>query len=276
MKKIVFLITVLLITGSTVIAQEKVKGNRDVTVKQSYIDPFEKIVINNDFSVEIAYNEKPSVEIETDDNLHDVIKFSVENGVLTFSTSKRITSKKKMLITVYYSNILKEIELNDGSEIRSLTSLELKSLNLESSGNSRAYLNIRTENFTYRGSEKGRARLNLTADSSNLELIDNNKIEALINSKKLRLDLYQRSNISLEGDADDTVIKLDNSTGISGKNFTTKACNLILEDKSSATLTVTEAITLEASGNTQLYLYGEPSIVINRFTDTAKIQKRMQ
>ena len=76
--------------------KEKIKGNRDVTIKQSYIDPFEKIVVTGDFAIEIAYNERPSVEIETDDNLHDVIIYGVENGVLTFTASKRITSKKKI------------------------------------------------------------------------------------------------------------------------------------------------------------------------------------
>ncbi|MDT0559119.1 DUF2807 domain-containing protein [Ichthyenterobacterium sp. W332] len=276
MRKLLSILALIMVTSTTILAQEKIKGNRDVTIKQSYVDAFEKIVISNDFEIEIAYNEKPSVEIETDDNLHEVIQFGVNEGTLSFSTTKKITSKKKLHIIVYYSNILNSIELNDGAEIRSLTSLELKHLDLKSSGNSRAYLNIRTGNFNYQGREKGKARLNVTADSSKLELIDNNKVEALINSKSVTIDLYQRSDISLEGNSETSELQLDNSAGLSGKNFTTKTCNLILEGRSSATLTVMESITLEASGNTSVYLYGEPSIVIDKFTGTAKLQKRMQ
>lgn len=276
MKNILLILAVVIGSTFNISAQEKIKGNRDVTIKQSYIDPFEKIIVGNDFEIQIAYNEKPSVEIEADDNLHEVIEFNVVDGVLTFDSTMRITSKKKLLITVYYSNVLNTIQLSEGAEIRSLTSLELKNLNLKTSGNSIAYLNIRTGNFKYSGTEKSKARLNLTADSTNFELIDNTKVEALLNTKATKIDIYQRADINLEGDAEMAKIRLDNSGGLSGKNFTTKNCKLSLESRSTATLSVTELINLEVSGNSSVYLYGEPKIIIDKFTDTAKLQKRVQ
>ena len=87
------------VVGTYAQSKEKIKGNRDVTIKQAYIDPFEKIIVSGDFSIEIAYNEKPSVEIEADDNLHEVIEYKVENGILSFEALKRITTKKKLMIT---------------------------------------------------------------------------------------------------------------------------------------------------------------------------------
>ncbi|WP_353777835.1 DUF2807 domain-containing protein [Winogradskyella sp. 3972H.M.0a.05] len=256
-------------------SKEKIKGNRDVTIKQSYIDPFEKIVVTSDFSIEIAYNEKPSVEIETDDNLHDVINYSVENGVLTFTASKRITTKKKMMITVYYTNILNSIELKDDAELRSLTSMELQNATLRTSGNSRAYLNIRTANFTFNSYDKAKSRLNLTADSTYVELSGTSKLDALINSKSMKMDLYQRSDAVIEGDTEVSTFRLDNSTTFKGKNFTSVTCDLLAEGKSSTTMTVTEGIIIDASGSSQIYLYGEPKITINKFTDTAKLQKKI-
>lgn len=277
MRKLIIALFLSIGTLTLVNAQnkEKIKGNRDVTVQQAYIDPFEKIVVTGNFVVEIAYNEKPSVEVEADDNLHEVIIYGVENGVLTFTTSKRITSKKKLAITVYYSNVLNNIELKDNAEIRSLTSLELKNASLRASGNSRAYLNIRTDNFTFNSLDKSKSRLNLTADSTAIELSGTSKLDALINSKALKMDMYQRSDATVEGDAEAAAFRLDNSTTFKGKNFTTTNCNLLSEGKSSTTITVNETITIDASGSAQVYLYGEPKITMERFTDTAKLQKKI-
>ena len=37
---------------------EKIKGNRDVTIKQTYVDDFNSLIVKNDFEVKIAYNIK--------------------------------------------------------------------------------------------------------------------------------------------------------------------------------------------------------------------------
>ena len=110
---------------------EKVKGDRNVTIKQTYINPFNRIVVNEDFTVELIYNSKPSVEIETDENLHEFINFEVIDSVLTFNTTKKITSSKKMNIKVNYTDGLEHIETHDDAEIRSLTSLELGNTTLK-------------------------------------------------------------------------------------------------------------------------------------------------
>ena len=91
---------VLLIVAAPIVtaqSTDKIKGDRNVTIRQTYIDDFETIVVDGNLSIEIVYNSKPSVNIEADDNLHDVIQFEVIDGVLTFVETVRITSKKKLL-----------------------------------------------------------------------------------------------------------------------------------------------------------------------------------
>ena len=73
---------------------EKVKGNRVVTTIVTEIDAFHTIEIDEDFEIDIIYNKTPSVEIETDENLHEFITFSVRDSVLSFNKTRRITSKK--------------------------------------------------------------------------------------------------------------------------------------------------------------------------------------
>ncbi len=274
MKKILLILIFMMVAAPTIIAQEKIKGDRNVTIKQTYIDDFETIVVDGDFSIEIVYNSKPSVNVEADDNLHDVIQFDVVDGVLTFVETTRITSKKKLSITVNYGDALKNIETRGDGEIRSLTSMELGDATLTTSDNSRAYLNIKAKNFMYKSSGKSKTRLNLTADSIKVELNDNTKLDALINSKVADFDLYLRSDAVIEGTANSSIIRLDNSTNFNSPKFDVKTADASLEDNSDLTIGVNESITIAASGNSEIYLYGSPVITITKFEDTAKLQKK--
>ncbi|WP_299128773.1 DUF2807 domain-containing protein [uncultured Winogradskyella sp.] len=274
MKKILLILFVTLLSATSLTAQEKIKGDRNVTIKQTYIDDFHTLALNGDISIEIVYNSKPSVNIEADDNLHDIILFDVVEGVLTFSQSMRITSKKKLNITVNYGDMLQTIEVKGDSEIRSLTSMELGDVTLITADNSRTYLNIKANNFIYKSSGKSKTRLNLTADSTKIELSDNSKLDALINSKIADFDLYSRSDAVIEGSANNSILRLDSSTNFNSPNFDVKTVDASLEDNSDLTISSTDTITIAASGDSEIYLFGSPTITITKFTDTVKLQKK--
>lgn len=276
MKKLLRLLLIVFAFSAVVNAQtvDKIKGDRNVTIKQTYIDEFHSIVVDGNFSIEVVYNSKPSVTVEADDNLHEVIQFNVVDGVLTFMETIRITSKKKLNITVNYGDGLHTIETRGDGEIRSLTSMELGDVTLTTSDNSRAYLNINAKNFSYKSSGKSKTRLNLTATNAKIELNDNSKLDALINSKVADFDLYLRSDAVIEGNATSSVFRLDNSTNFDSAKFDVKTVDVTLEDTSDLTISATESITIAASGDSELYLFGSPTITITKFEDTAKLQKK--
>ncbi|WP_431158534.1 GIN domain-containing protein [Winogradskyella poriferorum] len=276
MKKQLLVLIFMLATVPTVLSQstQKIKGDRNVTIKQTFIDDFETIVVDGDFAIEVVYNSKPSVEIEADDNLHDVIQFNVVDSVLSFSQTMRITSKKKLNIKVNYGDALSNIQVKGDGEIRSLTSMELGDVTLSTSDNSRAYLNINSKTFGYKSSGKSKTRLNLTTDSSYVELSDTSKLDALIKSRVTNFDLYQRSDAVIEGISDSSLIRVDNSSNLTGSKFEVKQVDATLEDNSDITIAVEESIVISASGNSEVYLYGNPSITINKLEGTSKLQKK--
>ncbi|REG87810.1 GIN domain-containing protein [Winogradskyella sediminis] len=276
MKKTVLILLLMVVASPLVQAQaeDKIKGDRNVTIKQTFIDEFNSIIVDGDFSIEIVYNSKPSVNIEADDNLHDVIQFDVVDGVLKFTETIRITSKKKLNITVNYSDGLSNIETRGDGEIRSLTSMELGDVTLITADDSRAYLNVNAKNFTYKSSGKSKTRLNLTADQTKIELTDNSKLDALITSKVADFDLYLRSDAVIEGNANSSVIRMDNSTNFNGSKFDIKTAEVTLEDNSDLTIAAIDHISIAASGNSEVYLFGSPAITITKFEDTAKLQKK--
>ncbi|MFG6686482.1 GIN domain-containing protein [Mariniflexile sp. HNIBRBA6329] len=253
---------------------EKVKGNKNVTMVQTEIDPFHTIIVDEDFDIEIIYNNVPSVTIETDENLHEFIKFNVNNGVLTFDKTTRITSKKLLNITVNYDDSLTNIRTIDDGEILSLTTMNLANTILITEGSSKAGLTIKTGGFEFQSNGKSKVKLNLTCDNAKLSLTDNSKLDALIYSPKTNIDLYQRASTNIEGETDELQIKTDNFSNFNGKNFTAKTCNTLTEISSDVYLDVVDAITIDASGNSSVYLYGNPEIVIKKLADTSKIQKK--
>jgi hypothetical protein len=278
MKKILLILFFMIggIAVTTAQSDDKIKGDRNVTIKQTYIDDFKTIIVNGDFSIEVVYNSKPSVKIEADDNLHEVIQFDVVDGALTFTETINIGSRKKLNIKVNYGDALQNIEVKGDGEIRSLTSMELKDVLLTTADNSRAYLNINAKKFEYKSSGKSKTRLNLTADSTKVELSDNSKLDALITTKTANFDFYQRSDASIEGSANSAVIRLINSSNFEGGKFDVKKVDVSLEDSSDLTISVSESITIASSGDSETYLYGSPVITISKFEDTSKLQKKTQ
>ncbi|WP_179006101.1 GIN domain-containing protein [Winogradskyella forsetii] len=278
MKKLVLILFLTIVAIPIVTAQsdEKIKGDRNVTIKQTYIDDFHTIIVDGDFSIEVVYNSKPSVNVEADDNLHEVIQFNVVDGMLTFVETMRITSKKKLKITVNYGDGLHTIETRGDGEIRSLTSMELGDVTLTTADDSRAYLNINAKTINYKSSGKSKTRLNLNAESTKIELSDNSKLDALINSKITGFILYQRADAVVEGTSNSSIFQLDSSTNFDGAKFDVKTADASLEDSSDLTISATESITIAASGDSEIYLFGNPAITITKFEDTSKLQKKMR
>ena len=253
---------------------EKVRGNKKVTVQQTQIDAFHTIVVNDDFEIDIIYNQTPSVTIETDENLHEFISFNVNAGVLTFHKTARITSKKALHITVNYDASLANIKVADKGEITSLTTMELANTIVITEGSARAGLTLKTGKFEFQGNGKSKVRLNITSDTSKLNLGENCKMEVLIYSLKTHADLYQRAIAIIEGETNELNVRTDNYSLFNGRNFTAKTCQSINEMSSDAYLEVVDTLTMEASGNSSVYLYNNPKIIVNRLENTAKIQKK--
>lgn len=253
---------------------DKIKGNRLVSIVNTEINSFHTIALDEDFEINLIYNKIPSVEIETDENLHEFIEFIVKDSVLYFNKLKKITSKKRLNIKVKYDDILQHIETTDDAEINGLTPLTLNYGTLKTSGSSKIGLTIQTNNFSFETSDKAKVKLNVTADTCVVSMRGTGKLEALINAPKVYASLYERTNAVIEGNCDTAEIELDNNAQFNGKNFTINDCKLTCNISSDAYLEVIKNISIDATGSSSIYLYQNPKIVINSMTNTSKLQKK--
>lgn len=270
------LLILLTLISSITFAQkkEKIKGNKNVIINEYVIDAFNRIVIGEKFEIELLEGSEPSIFIEADENLHEVIDFMVTDSTLSFSTFKRITSKKKLSIKVTYTSDLNLIETLDNGEVSTATTINLDELVLKNSGSSRAYLNIRGEKFKHINSENAKVELNLNATIATFELDENSKLEALINAKTLQVDMFERADARIDGNVDSLHVNTDNASNFKGKNLTTKTSEVKCALNSDVYIQALDSLRIDASGNSEVYIYGNPVITIDNFRNSSKLLKK--
>jgi hypothetical protein len=90
----------------------------------------------------------------------------------------------------------------------------------------------------------------------------------------LTLDLYQKSETVITGDAEKMKVRLDNNSSLEAKALIVKDAELTCEAYSTVNLFVKNTISIDASGKTEIQLYGDQKIDLKRFVDSAVLTKK--
>ena len=276
MKNIILslIIIISLNTVSNAQEKEKIKGSREVVTLSNTVKPFNRLVIGEEFDVRLIRSDEYSVEITADDNLHDIIEILSFDGTLSFKTTKRISSSKKLEITVLYSDSLNTIELNKKAEISSDVILKFRDLTLVTTEDSKAFLTIKSNKFKLSHNDNAKAELNVTSDHMTLELNDNSNVKALLKGENLEVDMVQRSKAKIEGNTINFELNADNSCQFTGEKLTTKNANIITNNRCKVEVEVQDTLTLNASGTSEISVYGSPKINLQKFENEAIIYKK--
>jgi len=276
MIKKLFALFVVVLISNTAFSQKKVKvkGSRVISVENTPINSFERLLLQENFEVKLVQAEEASVEITTDDNLHEFIKIETQDSTLTLATTRKITSKKALEITIFYTDILNTIEVEDNAEVFSEEKLEFDDLTLSTSESAKAELTLECDLFRLINADKSKLKLNITAKDAVIELNDNSKVEALINASTIDVDAVQRASAKIEGDAEELKIKTDNSTNFDGSNLSGKDVLVITEDRARVKTNAKQDLIIEASGTSEVEIYGSPKINIEKFEGNAVLKRK--
>jgi len=277
MKKLYFLLIALVIT-SVALGQkkEKIKGSKIVTVTQKEVEPFENLEIEDNLEIFIIKGDKQSIEIEADDNLHDVLKYEMVGNSLRLSSTKEVTGAKKFSVRVTYTDILKLITVKQEAQLNSLADLQLDEITIKNYDYSKSYLNVKSTHFTLLMNDKSKAELNIKSESATLELSKNAELKALVTTQNLKLDLYQKASANVEGDATVAKVRLDNNSNLTAKKLIAGEMELTAESYSNVSANATTKISITATGKSEIQLYGAPKINMINFADNATLYKKQQ
>jgi hypothetical protein len=276
MKKLPVLLIMLLFTTLTFAQKrEKIKGSKLVTVTQKELAGFESIEVEDNIELYFTKGDKQSMEIEADDNLHEVLMADLNGSNLRLYTSKEISGAKKIAVRLTYTGSLKSITAKHEAILYALTELDVEELSIKNLDFSKSFLNVKATTFSLSLDDKTTAEINLKSDSATIELSKNAAIRALIASQNVKFDMYQKTVAVVEGDAANVQLRIDNNALFDGKKFTSKNMELLAESASKCSILATEGLTLGATGKTMVEIYGTPTkLGMTKFEGTATILKK--
>lgn len=273
MKLKFLVITLFLVSLTYSQKKEKIKGSKIVTAQIKETENFTTIEIADNFEVFLVKGEKCSVEIEADDNLHDIIVFDVLAGSLNISTTKEVIKATKFSIRINYTDNLKTITIKDNVKLNALTDLVLNDVIIKNFDNSSAFLNVKSAKFTIQLNDKSNAELNINSENAIIEISKNAKAKALVNATDFKLDMYQKTDFVIEGEALNAQIRLDNNAELTAKKFIVSEMVLTTEGYTNSSINVKNNLKISAIGKSKIEILGDAKIEILDFKNNAVLEK---
>lgn len=267
---------VFLFVCTAAIAQDntKLKGSKIVTKEQKATAVFSSVYIQDDIEVTFIKADTTGIETEADDNLHKTLKIENNGGILNLSLNEKIISFKKFEVKVFYTDDLKLIEANKQAKIMILEEMVIEEINFKLNEKAKLYLNLKTNAATFEMKDNSLVELNGKAEKLHFILTQNASVKALVASTELKVDQYQKSKTTIEGDVIDLKLRMDNNAHFTGKGLTVKNVQLIAEAYSTTSFFAETNCVLTALGNAEVEIFGEPTFEIKKFSGNAVLRKK--
>ena len=143
MKKFIKLTLILLVmAGTSSCMLNGVRGDGDVVTKKRKIsNDFVRIEASRGLDVYITKSKKVSLEVEADQNLHELIQTEVRDGTLFITSSRNIYSASAKKIHLSADNI-NAIHVNSGAEVYSENTLSTERLHVSSGAGTMLEVNV--------------------------------------------------------------------------------------------------------------------------------------
>ncbi len=275
MKNSIVLIALLLISSAAFSQKkDKVKGSKIVTTEIKKIENFESLEVNDNLEVFLVKGNECGLEIEADDNLHDAIDAVVSGSNLRLSTLKNAFGYKKLSIRVTYTKDFKLVVTRNEATVTALAQVELDNITFKSFDYSKLFLNAKSKNITLMMDDKSKVEFNSKGENTVISLSKNANLKGLITSTSLTFDMYQKSEAIIEGEVESAKLRLDNNAEFSGKMLNLKNAELTCEAYSKISLNVKNTLSIDASGKSEIQLFGDQKIEMKRFVDNAVLMKK--
>ena len=277
MKKNTALLLLLLVTTLTFAQKrEKIKGSKIVTTSIKEVGEFDGVEADDNLEVYLERGEKNEIKIEADDNLHDIVGMDLREKVLRLYTSKESTIFKKLVVHITYTSSLKKVIAKNESVIYAIQELQLDDITFNTFDYSKLFLNVNAKRFNLTADDKSRIELNLKSEDAVLQLSKTASIKTLVSAIKFKCDLYQKSIATIEGIAEKATIRLDNNSIFTGTKFTLKDANVTAENYSKGSILAETTVSIALGNNAELSLFGSPAITLTRFSEEAKLFKKIK
>lgn len=212
-----------LLIGTTSCFMDGVKGDGNVISKNRKIsDDFSRVEVSRGLDLYLTKSKNVSLEVEADENLHELITTEVRDGVLKISCTKNIwgESSKKVHLKVDHLNA---IAINSGADVVTRNMFESEEL-----------------------------RLSISSGAS---------AEMELNVDDLSCDISSGADIRLAGQAENFTVSSSSGSDVKAYELKANNCNASASSGSDIKLTAVETIEARATSGADIKYKGNPRVL---------------
>lgn len=263
-----------LLIFSAINAQDKLIGNKDVTIENRDLSEFTKIEVIDDVTVLLVYNDKQSVMVETDSNVQSAVITEINNGSLVIKTNAKIVRTKELIVHVNVNNALDEIYAYNKTKVKSNNSLRIDAITLNAYDDSNFNLKLSSKIVRINAKKSSNLELEILSDDTYITSEESSDLKGIIDTKNIIIHTMDKSSVSISGNtASFDLVTLHNSA-FKGKDFKSATAAVNTSHNSIAHINVTETADLSIKNSGEVYLFSNPKITLTEFFDKASLFKR--
>ncbi|WP_298473660.1 DUF2807 domain-containing protein [uncultured Maribacter sp.] len=272
MKRIVLLLVFVFCVNLHAQRKPKIKGNKNVVEVIQELPVFSSIELKDDLDINIQNTGVEGYVLNADDNLIDVLKFKVIDGTLHISSFYKITSKKKLEITVNYQSLNSitvragRIRMNDVVNSEELFVHMFESSKLELNANA-PLVHVNMEN-------NSSGDFNIDTDSLSVNLKDRIDVRLYTTSSFVSMDMQDTSSAKMDGTTNNLMVSLKGKSNLKAEKLQATSVIAALIESPTARVNAQEHLELTSSGSSKTYCYGEGKIILSEFLDTSELYRR--
>ena len=213
-----------------------VKGNGNVETQERQInDNFNEIRVSRGLDVYLTQSDNVSIEVQADENLHDIIMTEVENNILRIYADENINYAASKKVMVSFKDINK-ISSSSGSDVYSTNTIITESLELS------------------------------TSSGSDMELeVDTHVIECNSSSG---------SDLRLSGKTDMLYADASSGSDIKASNLKSNKCEARASSGADITVNTSKELYAKASSGGDIKYYGNPEKISKKDGTSGSIKKQ--
>lgn len=268
------LLFVMLLFGSMLYSQRtpKIKGNKNVIEVRETLPPFNAIQLDSDLDINLQAASIGEYIIEADDNLIDILKFEVENETLIISSYYKVTSKKKLNITVNFSELFRIVANEGNIVVKNRFSTEF--LEVTTTGSGRVEIDVDADAMEITMNDNSKGNFKVDSDTLNIRLAEKSDIRLFGVMENTVLYMQRNAKADLEGFTNVFQLHLLDAADLKAKRFEANTVEARLEGSASAEVLSTATVDLNSQGSSKTYVFGDSKINLLEFLDTSELYRR--
>ncbi len=275
MKRVTVLIILLAFSVHTYAQKKpKIKGNRVVTeMTKELFESFNAIEIDDALELTLTQGSSNSYYIKTDENLHDIVQFSVRDSILKIYSSNKIVSSKKLEIELTITEI-EHIILKNDAKVEGKGQFSSDKMYISAYNSSRFDLDIEADDVTVTMHRNAGGKLKVRSENTTIIMNDRTDLKATVVADKIRVTLTKSAQLKLSGDSDYSAFNLKDSAELDAQNMKASSVDLYTSNSADVYVYASKNIELYARGNSNVYVYGDAKLEVKGLTDKSKIIKK--